>query len=163
MKVSSFWIGTDAKTAERCLELETFSITHNLCQQNKKEVKVNSEYLKRCSKSRACAEGVLPLQPLCQCSRHWGASWHLCRNHPGKAAPFGKVNLGVHFWHKGCLGRGKEQPRRTDSLSPRILFPTCLIRLRALACTNTRALNCLNYTVLCCSFTTAQPVTKKRT
>lgn len=104
MKVSSFWIGTDAKTAERCLELETFSITQNLCQQNKKGVKVNSEHPNRCSKSRACAEGVLPLEPLCQCSRHWGASWHLCRNHPGKAA-LRKSQPGCAFLAQGLPGQ----------------------------------------------------------
>lgn len=164
MQVSSFWIGTDAKTTEPCLELDMFSIIHNLCQQNKKGVKVNSEHPNRCRKSKSLSRGCAPTGapvPVLWTLRGHSASVQL--NHPGKAAPFGKVNLGVHFWQKGCLGRGEEQTRRTDSLSTRILFPTCLIRLRALACTNTWALNCSNYTVLCCSFTTAQPVTKKRT
>lgn len=123
MQVSSFWIGTDAKTAELCLELEMFSIIHSLCQQNKKGVKVNSEHPSRCGKSRACAEGVLPLQPLCQCSRHWGgllASVQL--NHPSKAAPFGKVNLGVHFWQKGCLGRGRSSQGEQIPFLPGFCF-----------------------------------------
>lgn len=74
-----------------------------------------------------------------------------------------KSQPGCALLAEGLPGQREEQPRRTDSLSTRILFPTCLIPLPALARTNTRALNCSDYTVLCCSFTTAQPVTKKRT
>lgn len=37
-----------------------FSITHNLCQQNKKGVKVNSEHPNRCRKSKSLSRGCAP-------------------------------------------------------------------------------------------------------
>lgn len=133
MQVSSFWIGTDAKTAEPCLELEMFPVIHNLCQQNKKGVKVNSEHLDRCTKSRACAGGVLPLEPLCQCSDTEGPQWwfhwwfnctHALKPSQQSCTPW-TSQPGCALVAEGLPGQRGAAERRTDSLSTRILFPTC--------------------------------------
>lgn len=161
MQVPSFWIGTDAKTAEPCLELETFSIIHSLCQQNKKRVKVNLEHPNRCRKSRACPEGVLPLEPLCQHPRHWGMcavkpsqqSCALWKSQPG-CALLAETLPG----QRGGAAKGSRFPFYQDFVtfvfdstpSPRLHKHTGVELFKL-------------HTVLRCSFATAQAVTKKRT
>ena len=86
-------------------------------------------------------------------------------NHFNKAAPFLKVNLGVCFWQKGCLdSRGEEQARRN-----RFTFCQDFVSYMFDSTPNARLHKHTGvelfklHTILCCSFTTAQPATKKRT
>lgn len=108
---------------------------------------------------------LLPREPGCSVQQLRDSAASVWLNHFSKAAPFLKVNLGVHFWQKGCLGsRGEEQARRNrftfyqdfvfyvfDSTPNARLHKHTGVELFKL------------HIILCCLFTTAQPVMKKRT
>lgn len=82
-----------------------------------------------------------------------------------KAAPFLKVRLGVHFWQNGCPGRtAEEQARKKRSafhqdLVSYVFNSAPSARLHK----HTGVESFKLHIILCCSFTTAQPATKKRT
>lgn len=148
-------------------------IIHNLCQQTRKGLKWFQSTVMDQKKSKKSVQSaptraspnLVPSSLRGSTKGRGDSTASVQLNHFNKAAPFLKVMLGVHFWLNGCPGRrAEEQARKNRSafyqtLVSYVFNSTPSARLHK----HTGVESFKLHIILYCSFTTAQPATKKRT